>query len=321
MVPVSICLVTYNRSAALPKTLESLLAQRFGDFELIISDDYSTDNTEEVCREYQQRDSRVKYFRNTSNLSMPGNLNVAIRRARGTYIANLHDGDVYSPDLIGKWKDALDHINTAVLVFNHYQRLLPDGHLSIFKMPFDGRVAGKEIALHFFRTLTSCVWGAVMIRSSALARAGLFDPTFGFISDVDMWLRLMRYADAAYIPEPLITLGPKEADHPWRRLHWRSAFWTFGMYKRHLETYRGLFPDLESRWRARYALTCRLYFLKNMLSLVKHGRWDRVREGLAMWKDAQDPVLRTLGHCLPHNTWQPAWYDASCWSVATLAEL
>jgi len=91
--PVSVCLVTYNRAGVLAETIESILNQTFSDFELIISDDCSTDNTETVCRKYAEKDGRIKYFRNEKNLSMPANLNLAISRARGQYIANLHDGE------------------------------------------------------------------------------------------------------------------------------------------------------------------------------------------------------------------------------------
>jgi len=72
--PVSVVLTTYNRASLLRETLESILKQSYGDFELIISDDCSTDNTESICREYSQRDPRIQYYRNENNLDMPGNL-------------------------------------------------------------------------------------------------------------------------------------------------------------------------------------------------------------------------------------------------------
>ena len=86
MLPVSICITTYNRAGTLQQTLESVLAQRFDDFELIISDDCSTDETEDIVRSYESKDKRVRYFRNQHNLKMPGNLNAAIQHAQGEYI-------------------------------------------------------------------------------------------------------------------------------------------------------------------------------------------------------------------------------------------
>src|SRR5438445_10662431 len=125
MFPVSICLTTYNRGTVLAATVDSILKQSFGDFELVISDDCSTDKPEAICRDYESNDKRVKYFRNSTNLGMPGNLNAAIRRTSGQYIANLHDGDLYRQDLIEKWKEALDSVAEAPFVFNAYNAALP----------------------------------------------------------------------------------------------------------------------------------------------------------------------------------------------------
>jgi len=68
-VRVSICLTTYNRASVLSQTIDSLLTQTFSDFELIINDDCSTDDTKQVCRDYETRDKRVKYYCNTHNLA------------------------------------------------------------------------------------------------------------------------------------------------------------------------------------------------------------------------------------------------------------
>lgn len=318
MIPVSICLTTWNRASALPETIESLLAQTFSDFELIISDDASSDNTEEMCRNYETKDKRVRYFRNDRNLNMPGNLNAAIQRARGSYIANVHDGDVYRSDLIAKWKAALDAVPSAAFVFNAYKVAQADGSDRVYRMPFALRVPGEEIALHYFRTVTSCVWGTVMARSSAYEEAGIFDHSFGFISDVDTWLRLTYEADAAYVDEPLITLGPRPEDHPFRHGLWQSAFWAFGIYTKHLQGYRHKLPLTAEYYRSVYPKTLRRYFLKTLLSCLKHRRWARVREGLAIWQDANDLVLKRIGCTLGHRQWQPEWYEKKWWTMTHL---
>jgi glycosyltransferase involved in cell wall biosynthesis len=318
MVPVSICLTTWNRASVLPQTIDSLLAQTFSDFELIVSDDCSSDNTEEVCRGYESKDPRVRYCRNDRRLSMPGNLNAAIQRATGGYIADVHDGDVYRSDLIEKWKAALDAVPSAAFVFNAYEVVLPDGLHRVYKLPFDLRVPGEEIALEYFRTVTSCVWGTVMARSSHYARAGLFDPSFGFISDVDMWLRLTYKADAAYVDEPLIILGTRPEDHPWRHGLWCAAFWAFGIYTKHLKNYRHRLPLTVNYYRAVYPHMLRRYFVRTLLSCVKHRRWERVREGLAIWQDASDPVLRRIGLLLGRCRWRPNWYSPGWWAMTRL---
>lgn len=316
MIPVSICLTTYNRAAVLAKTIDSILAQTFGDFELIINDDRSTDGTEELCRNYESKDARVKYFCNSQNLKMPGNLNAAIQRASGTYVANLHDGDIYRSDLIQKWKEALDATPGALFVFNAYDGLNPDGSHKLYKEPFEAKMSGAYIAANYFRSLASCVWGTVMVRASAYEEFGLFDSTFGFISDVDMWLRLAKGRDVAYVPEPLITVTQREADHPFADYSWDHLFWQFGIYNRHIESYCREYPDQFSRSASEYRSMLRRIYLRAMLSLIKTRNWRRMREGLTIWRDAGDPLLRIPGALFGRDEWRPTWYDATWWNMA-----
>lgn len=312
--PVSVCLTTYNRVPALPRSIESIQAQSFGDFELIVSDDCSTDGTEELCRAYAARDPRIKYFRNERNLKMPGNLNAAIGRASGELVANLHDGDWYQPDLLGKWKAALDAMPSAGFVFNHYDVIDANGCHEI--ATFGPPVNGKAIALHFFRTFSSCVWGTVMARRSAYREAGPFDARYGFISDVDMWLRLGRDRDVAYVAEPLITLTPREPTHPYAFLHWRIELWTLAMYAAHLELYRDVLPEEVARFRSAYPGRLRRRLLRDLATCLRHRRWDRLREGLAILRDVDDPLLRALGRGLGRPTQAPAWYQPNAWASA-----
>jgi glycosyltransferase involved in cell wall biosynthesis len=317
-IPVSICLTTYNRGSILPASIDSLLAQSFGDFELIISDDCSPDDTEAICRAYAARDPRVRYFRNATNLRMPGNLNAAIARTRGDYIANVHDGDVFRPDLIEKWKTALDELPTAAFVFNQYQGFDAHGNPRIDRAPLEQRRDPREVALHFFRTFTSCVWGTVMTRREAYAAAGQFNPDYGFISDVDMWLRLARDHDVAYVAEPLITITPREPHHPYAFVHWRVWLWTLSIYVAHLEHYRDRIPAEVERFRLSYPRRRRELLLRDLAICVRHRRWDRLREALAIWRDDADPLLRGLGRAFGSPGHVPEWHSASAWHRTSL---
>ena len=314
--PVSICLTTYNRAPVLRASIDTLLAQSFGDFELIISDDRSSDDTEAICREYEARDPRVRYFRNAENLKMPGNLNAAIGRASGSYVANVHDGDVFRPDLIAKWKAALDETPGAAFVFNQYQSFDRDGRARLDRSPHERSRDALDIVRHFFRTFTSCIWGTVMARRSAYQAVGPFDARYGFISDVDMWLRLARDHEVAYVEEPLITITPREPHHPYAFVHWQIDLWTLAMYVAHLEYYRERMPQEVARYRASYPRRRRERLVRDLLTCVKHRRWDRLREGLAIWRDADDPVLRALGRALGRPGDRPEWYSAEAWQRA-----
>ena len=273
----------------------------------------------DVCHDYVKRDSRVKYFRNPYNLRMPGNLNATINKARGRYIANLHDGDFYRPDLIEKWKTALDAVPTASFVFNAYEAIDRKGMYKIFGMPFGLQTEGIAIAQYFFKTFTSCVWGTVMARRSSYEKVGFFNPQYGFISDVDMWLRLARDHDVAYINEPLVSLTPREPDHPYAFVHWRIIFWGLGIYRSHLKFYKERIPPSVTYFQKRFPRRIRRLFLYNTLICVKHRRWDRVRECLAICRDADDPLLRALGKSLGRPQDAPDWYHPGYWNMARIS--
>lgn len=211
---VSVVLTTYNRASILGETIGQILAQTYSDFELVIADDASTDNTAEVVERIMKADKRVYYQRNEKNLGMPGNLNAGIERCRGEYIANLHDGDTYVPQLLERWHDALLRCPKAAFVFNAYRALGPDGEtLNIFREPLMTCNDGTRVLDIYFRSRNfgSPVWGTVMARRTAYESVGPFDARFGFFSDVDMWLRLAGQYDVAYVDEPLIGLAHRTA--------------------------------------------------------------------------------------------------------------
>lgn len=93
---VSIIMCTYNRARYLPEAIQSVLDQEFKDWELIILDDTSIDNTEEVVKSYSSADSRIKYIKNDTNLGIAKNRNKGLAEALGKYIAVLDSDDLWS---------------------------------------------------------------------------------------------------------------------------------------------------------------------------------------------------------------------------------
>lgn len=326
--PVSICLVTYNRAELLPRTLDSLLAQSFTDYELIISDDCSSDGTEDVCHSYAARDARIRYIRQPSNLGMPGNLNASLQAASGEYLANLHDGDIYRHDLIARWKSALDSNPSAGFVFNAYlirgNARSPDRSRGVSTSDrvwgerFPPLIPGACLGRRLMSNRSSCVFGTVMARRTVYDRVGWFDATFGEFSDVDMWMRIARDYDVAYVDEPLIELMPRDPARWYAFIHWRVNFWVLGIQVANLARYSCKYPELTRGVARGYRRRRLLLMLDNMLKCVKHGRWDRVKEGLAMWRDADDPVLHALGTLFGRPREAPDWYDPAYWRMATL---
>ncbi len=105
---VSIGLPVYNGERYLAESLESLLAQTFTDFELIISDNASTDRTEEICRAYAARDPRIRYYREEANHGMAWNFNRVFALARGEYFKWAAYDDLHAPTFLARCVEALD---------------------------------------------------------------------------------------------------------------------------------------------------------------------------------------------------------------------
>jgi hypothetical protein len=211
---VSLCLLTYKRASVLPRTLDLLLAQSHENFELIINDDCSPDNTEEVCREYERRDSRVRYFKNKKNLRYAGNQNAALCRAGTDYVGIVHDGDVYRPDMVEQWTRALVEYPRAALVFNATSSLDERGNVAmVYRHPYPAIMPGRQLLREMLQQWTSPIFGIVMIRRAFAMAAGPFDPRLPLLGDIDMWMRLLRQHDVAYVNEPLFAAYPRESDH------------------------------------------------------------------------------------------------------------
>ena len=114
---LSIGLPVYNGDAFLAAAIDSLLAQTFKDFELIISDNASTDGTEAICRERAARDARVRYIRHDVNRGAMFNFNHVVEVARGTYFKWAAHDDVHEPTFLARCVEALDRDPGVVLAF------------------------------------------------------------------------------------------------------------------------------------------------------------------------------------------------------------
>ena len=100
---VSICIPTYNRASLLRESLRSVCAQDYQPLEILISDNASTDETEEICRRLESMDDRVRYIRQPRNIGLYGNHNVCITESRGTFLGLFHDDDLHHPEMVSRY--------------------------------------------------------------------------------------------------------------------------------------------------------------------------------------------------------------------------
>jgi len=122
---LSIGLPVYNGERYLAEALDALLDQTFGDFELIVSDNASTDGTAAICRRYAARDRRIRYVRQTRNIGATGNHNATTEMARGPLFKWAAHDDRYAPELLERCVAALD-ANPAMIA-SHAWTAVIDG--------------------------------------------------------------------------------------------------------------------------------------------------------------------------------------------------
>jgi glycosyltransferase involved in cell wall biosynthesis len=115
---VSVGLPVYNGEAYLSDAIDSILAQTFGDFELIISDNASTDGTQKICEEYAARDSRIRYYRNEQNLGAGWNFSRVFELSVGKYFRWAAHDDMAEPDYLSKCIQILDSDESIILCFS-----------------------------------------------------------------------------------------------------------------------------------------------------------------------------------------------------------
>lgn len=218
---VSICLLTYNRAADLYRSINSILRQTHNNFELIINDDRSTDDTEKICREYERVDNRVKYYKNATNRKYAGNSNLAIERASSNYVAILHDGDEYDDRLIEIWLQGMLKYTSAGIAFcanntMDFNWKVKNRNTHNYQEFINGKDLLKEMLYRF-----ECpIWGIVMVKKSCILKIGYFDESKPRLTDVDMWMRILAENDAFYSNQSLINIAPRELEHENYFVNW-----------------------------------------------------------------------------------------------------
>ena len=201
---VSVCIPTYNHAHFLKDAIDSVLAQTYTNFELVIVDNCSTDDTEALVADYAARDGRVRYFCNEVNVGPRENLNRCLQHASAEYIKILCADDLLEPSCLEKSMRALTGHAGAVLVA-HARRLV-DADLQPIRIAgysdrdelVDGR---KMIDYSLFNGNYIGEPSAVIFRKEDAAPG--FDTSFRLMIDLELWLRLLEKGSLCYLAEPL----------------------------------------------------------------------------------------------------------------------
>jgi glycosyltransferase involved in cell wall biosynthesis len=188
---VTIGMPVYNGARYIEEALDSILNQTYRDFELLISDNASTDATEEICRRYAAADSRITYSRNDRNLGATANYNRVIHLARGRYFRHAAHDDVLAPTNIERCVAVLDAEPDVALVYPRMIMMDADGNQT------DTREHSLELgearpSERFARFVVLCDEGSMC------------DPVFGLFRTSELRKTALL---GAYIAADIILLG------------------------------------------------------------------------------------------------------------------
>jgi glycosyltransferase involved in cell wall biosynthesis len=183
---ISVILSCYNSSLHLKKSIESILSQTFKDFEFIIINDGSSDNTLQIIQSYASKDERI-FFVNQENIGLTKSLNKAIKLSKGKYIARIDADDFSYKDRLIKQYTYLEQNQDIVLLGG--QRIINDKiNNKIFKdkLPLTTEEIRKRaiISNPFFHSL-------VIFRREIVEKIGDYNEGFKYVQDYEFWSRII----------------------------------------------------------------------------------------------------------------------------------
>lgn len=200
---VTVGIPAYNAAPYLGAAIDSALAQDFGDFELVVSDDASTDGTPEILGRYT--DPRFRAVRSDKRLGQSGNWNRCLELARGEFVVLLHADDELHPGFLDRAVAVFDANEDVGLVHCAVHHIEETGKRLFLNALFDeDRIDREEVVLHQL-LLDGCVINpaGVIVRRSAYERVGDFTDQVVWGVDWHMWIRIALRYPVAYLAEAL----------------------------------------------------------------------------------------------------------------------
>jgi glycosyltransferase involved in cell wall biosynthesis len=192
---------TYNDAQFLPQALNSALGQGFSDWELLVVNDASSDDTEKILQDYRSRDARINFWTNPSQKGLIANLNFALVKAQGELVARLDSDDSWlDTNKLQKQLDFLNRNPEYCMVGAWAEVIGQDGKkLYNFMPPGQDQDIRKEILSH------NCfVHSAILARKKNIIEAGGYDPEQKYVEDYALWLKMGTAAKFANLPEILV---------------------------------------------------------------------------------------------------------------------
>jgi glycosyltransferase involved in cell wall biosynthesis len=255
---VSITIASYNNSKFLPEVLESIFNQTYNDFEIIVVDDASTDNTQEVAKQFN---GKIIYERLPENRGSPVAWNKAISLARGEYIVLAAADDVWLPERLAEQVKILDSQKHIGLVYG--KCITTDENGIPLREPSNRKYPSGKVFLDLFLNDNFMPASTVIFRKDLLVKSGMLDEALRLCQDYDFYMRLSRYTEVAFINKPIVKYRKHPGSVTTGKRHNAFAFQRKAIYK----IWTMFKDDKES------GLTYEIYRKRLVKQCLKEGRY------------------------------------------------
>ena len=208
MPEVSVVIPTYNRAAVVQEAIQSVMLQTYPDYEVIVVDDGSTDNTRDVVSAFS---GKVRYLFQ-QNRGRSAARNHGIRLARGRYIAFLDSDDMFLPEKLGVQVSALESGQDFGMSYSHSLAMYEPGRIAEGHLHARGRLSGWVYPEILFIQGTVITVPSVLVRARILGEVGGFDETMHICEDLDLWRRIAMRYKVLQIRQPLAVVRYRQND-------------------------------------------------------------------------------------------------------------
>jgi glycosyltransferase involved in cell wall biosynthesis len=197
---LSVVMAVFNDQHYLEESIQSILDQTFKDFDFIIIDDYSTDNSLSIIKYFAQKDSRISIIENKRNLGLAASLNKGIKRSTGKYIARMDADDISLSTRLQKQLNFMENnpnvdiVGTGITYIDEQGGFLKEIYMSQYHKNIEREICKKSPFAH----------PTVMIKRSFFDVVGFYDESLRKKQDYDLWVRGLKYCEYSNIQECLL---------------------------------------------------------------------------------------------------------------------
>ena len=199
---VSVIIPTYNRAHLIGRAIQSVLNQTYQDFEIIVVDDGSSDNTEEVIKKIH--DNRIYYYKHEKNKGGAAARNTGINLAKGEYIAFQDSDDEWLPEKLSQQINIIKSLPVDVgMIYTDMWRIDTSGKKFYWKSPGNNK-KNNIINCKVFDDVMGIGLVTTIIKKECFEKAGIFDEEFKRFIDLELFLRLSKFYKFYHIKSPMV---------------------------------------------------------------------------------------------------------------------